>query len=691
MKKNNSQNLKKIIIMFIISLVLIAVLSFSVYSFIKNTYDNALKNEVFEGLKNNEIAFFTDNKIYNSILERLSKKNFEINSDIKLSTTMENNMFSELDLSKFSFNYNLKRNNKENISYHRLNTQYGGNGLIIIDAINEKNRFAIKSDEIVNRYVGLEKKNFQEISDKIFEEKIDFSSEKKIKKFIFERENIDLEKLSEYEVWSKYIDIIKSTVTADNISKKENVIVTLENDQSSTIEYTIAFSTEQFNSILRKISNELENDDELINEFIIADSTNTKNIVRSKNNSTVEIKAKENNYNATVNIWGENEDEALNTQNTASSQENQVSNNLSENAVVVNPVETNTVVNEAVSNNTVNEAVDNNEISNTVSDRVLNTLVENTVVENIISDEETIPQPVEQTTQQENTENTVEENRVESDNTVPQEDNFRLQGFISINENTEYVGENDFLIGKNYEETMKNISKVSKNINWVSYLLTGAKVNYTNTQIKDLLLNKLNERTKQSNTLIAKVYIVENKAVKLSLEIPETQEKFDIEIASKGDKEKYLNIKKIKGDENDINGEAISIYKKSSDSLNKLKIKFNKVQNSKINKKIAIDMNTTGNINSQKYTNTINITRTDSDGEFKINLSNKIEFKDDIEIEKINDDNCLFIDKLSDEEFLQTRDAIKEKINMVMGQKNQDLEIIDTANSNTIILSNDGY
>lgn len=696
MKNHNSKNYKKIIIMVIIILALILILSFFAYSLIKDTYDNALKKEVFEGLSNSDISFFLDNKYYNSLQEKLNNKNYEIISDIKISTTMKNNMFSDLDLSRFSFNYDLKKNNKENISYHKINTKYGGNNLLIIDAINEKNEFAIKSDEIVNRYVGIEKKNFQEISNKIFEEKKDFSNARKLKKFVFERENINLENISTADVWEKYIDIIKTNVTAENISKKENIIVTLENEQIPAIEYTISFSTEQLNSILRKISNEFENDDELISEFVIGDSAkseknNRNNIIKNKNSTTVEIKAKENNYNATVNIWGENEDniqEQINSQNTILPQEPQISNTISDNTTAVNQVESNTVSNETINNNSqnnsVNHVVSTNEISNTINNVDNNTVTDNTARET--SQEEIRPQPADQQTQQENVDNN-EENRIENDNTIPQEDNFRLQGFISINENTEYVGDDDFVIGENYDETIKNISKLAKNINWTTYILTGAKANYTTTQMKDLLINNLNESIKKSNTLIAKVYISENKAVKLSIEIPETHENFDIEISSKGNNEKYLNIKKLKGEENDINGNAISIYKKSSDNSNKMKININKVQSSKISNKIAINMDTTGNINSQKYTNSFNISRNDSNGEFKISTSNKIEFKDKLEIDELSDDNCLFIDKLSDEELLATRDAIIEKINLVMRQKNQDLEIIDTANSNTVILS----
>ena len=109
----------------------------------------------------------------------------------------------------------------------------------------------------------------------------------------------------------------------------------------------------------------------------------------------------------------------------------------------------------------------------------------------------------------------------------------------------------------------------------------------------------------------------------------------------------------------------------------------------KINKKIIINIETKGNSNSQKYTNDLDFSISDIDGEFKVNTSNIIDFGAETNIEELNDENCLFIDEISDEELLQTSDAIKDKLLLVLREKNQNLNIIDTANSNTVILSNE--
>lgn len=704
MKNSNSKNYKKTLIIILIFLAVSLILSFSGYAFFKNMHNNALRAEIFDGLKNSEIGFFVENKFYNSLYDKFKKNDYNISSDINLSTTMENNMFSDLDLSKFNFNYSIFKDNNKNISYHKLVAKYRENHFITIDLINEKNVVGMKSDEIVNRYVGIKKSNFQDISNKILDEEVDFSDAKKLKEYLTERENIDIEKIAEFSRWEPYIEGIKSNINDQNVVKKENVIVTLEKDQVPTTEYAISFSTEQFNSILRKFSSELEKNDEILSEFAVGkvqtDSAKKQTTNQKSTNTPVQIKAKETNYNATINIWGENDPNIQNEtseQTPVIPQENPSQQNaIVDNNSVINQVETNTAVNENVSNNTTsNNTISNENVTNAVAPNSVSNVVENQItnqVENNVVTEpiqvESSQNPAEQS-QEQIQQSEVQEYTEEQENTIPQEDNFRLQGFISINENTDYVGEDNFIIGENYEETLKNISKFSKNLDWSSYILTGAKANCTKAEMKEYILNKLNERMKRSNTLVMKIYVFQNKAVKLSLEIPETNESLDIEIASKGTKEKYLNLKKLIGDDDDINGHSISIYKKVADNNNKLKLNVNTIQQNKINNKVVIDIDTIGNSNSQKYTNNISLLVLDSNGEFKINATNKIDISNKEKIEELNDDNCLFIDSLSNDELLLTADAIKDKILMVLSEKNQNFQIIDTANSNTIILSND--
>ena len=74
-----------------------------------------------------------------------------------------------------------------------------------------------------------------------------------------------------------------------------------------------------------------------------------------------------------------------------------------------------------------------------------------------------------------------------------------------------------------------------------------------------------------------------------------------------------------------------------------------------------------------------------SEGEFKVDLENSLNFDTEIQIDDLKEENCLFIDSLAKEELLNIRDAIKQKVIEVLGGKNRNLNMIDMYHSNPIV------
>ena len=111
----------------------------------------------------------------------------------------------------------------------------------------------------------------------------------------------------------------------------------------------------------------------------------------------------------------------------------------------------------------------------------------------------------------------------------------------------------------------------------------------------------------------------------------------------------------------------------------------NKINKNKISQKTTINLQTKGTLNSKKYTIDSEVSYSDAQGEFKVQLTNSLNFDLTPEIEDLNADNCLFLDTLSNEELQATVDAIKQKTLEVLHEKNRNLNIIDTNNSNLIV------
>ncbi len=658
-QKIHNQKRKRIVIILIVVLLLILMATYVVYSYYtKNVASEALRNELWEKAKNNDLGFFFENDLYQNIIDRMEKDNFELASAISLSTTMQNKMFSELDLSKFQLNYQMLQDRNQNKNYHKLQTGYAGNDFITFDFIANQKQFAMKSDEIVNKYVGINTANFQKLVNQVYQSEVDLTDMKILKNLVIDREPIRSVKLQNFET---YVALLEKEVMAENIAKKENVVVTINSDQISTTEYTISLDSQQVKHLLEGVSDVLERDDQIIPELVVSKVQNLeedeKGILEyTDNDNMVEVPGQENNFNTSLQIWGENTTNVLNT------------------------IPANTTLE---TNNTV-------EMENTMpfENVVTNQIEENPV--NEVNDLEQTPQEVEEPLPEvtepvpEPEENLTEEQRPEP---IEEEDNFRTQGYFEVNENPEDYSQDDtvFIIGENYEETLQNITNRIQNVNWITYLLTGAKANCTEETLKEEIQTILNERMKQNNRLVVKLYVSEGKTIKISFSFPETSESFDIEICSKADNEKYLNITSLKGEQDKANGSMLTIYIKKTDAVVTSRWNLNKITKSKISQKTTINLQTKGTINAKKYTIDIDASYSDAEGEFKVELGNSLNFDIVPEIPDLTNENCLFLDTLSNDELNANIEAIKQKTKEVLREKNRNLNIIDSNNSNLVV------
>jgi len=727
---NNNKKGKKLVLFLILFLFIVLITTYFIYNYyVKNASEKFLKNELMTNISNNDFLFFTEDNLSDTISKKIDNQNYETSNKINLNTTMKNNIFSNLDLSKIELNYDTKNLNLDKKNYRKLSLKYADNDLVSFDFIKTENQFAIKSDEIVNRYVGISNKNLQSVVNKVKGTNVDLLDFKKAKNFIIDREKIDLSKIQNTLDFQKYSEIIQSDILSENISKKDNVIISMNRGQVNTSEYTINLDNSKFNKLLQDLLLQIQSDNKVFAELVVSnvqdfEDEDTVLLEYNDNDNASEVKANSVNYNTSVTINnGESEnienETTINQVETNTIIENTTNENNEANDTQNEINQTNTITNNTTENNTVSNVISNtisNTTNNAVSENTVseNTVSENTVSQNTVSNETTAENTITETEQQtsENVQNistvenvvtiqeqieqvpsdpVVETSPAEQPNPNPEpeiieEDNFRTKGFIMINQDSEGISQNDnFIIGDNYKETLENISKLIENLDWKSYIITGAKANITKEELLKNVENSILNRINQNNSLAVKFYINEGKLVKINFEIIETLETLDIEIDSIGENEKYLNIKIMKGQENNLNGYSVNLYKKISDTILTNKININKINKNKIIQKVDINTQTKGTINSKKYIKNMILSYSDSEGEFKIDIDSSLNFDVNFEINDLTEENCLFLDNLSDEELIANVDAIKQKTIDVLNDKNKNLNIIDLNNSNQIV------
>ena len=130
--------------------------------------------------------------------------------------------------------------------------------------------------------------------------------------------------------------------------------------------------------------------------------------------------------------------------------------------------------------------------------------------------------------------------------------------------------------------------------------------------------------------------------------------------------------------ETKTNGVKVEISKSQNDASTTIKTVYNIIKDKKIDQKVSIDTTTKGTASSKNFNNECIITHSNNDGEIKANIKNKINFDKVSEIEKLTEENCLFLDLLTDEELAVTMQEIETQIEKVYTNKKESLNLIDT-------------
>lgn len=327
MNGNNTKAPKKghpflLIFMFLIIIALCLLIYFKFFYITDEVVDYT--EDFFEYLSTNNVKIFANDNLYSEILNKIETKDYEAESSISLSTTMDIEELNDIDISKLITRVNSISKKENNENFFDIDLKYLDNEIINGKVIEKEKDIYVTSDEIVNMYVGGEKKEFYPILANILNKEIDFYKIEKVKEIIKNR--IEYTEL-DLPIYAK---IIKESIEPGKIQKKDNVIIQDEDSSITTVEYKIELSQEETNDILIKILENIKKDEELLQKFVNSD------IVTEVDNQ------------ANLNVVGENTVTA-NEQIAESSDEQHSSNVIENNIQVIQNDNLNNSINESSS------------------------------------------------------------------------------------------------------------------------------------------------------------------------------------------------------------------------------------------------------------------------------------------------------------------------------------------------------
>lgn len=572
----SSKKKRKGPVIFIIIL-LMAVVAFAEWHFFTNKEIVNEKVLFSNSLLSSNTKKMLDNDFYSTIFDRILQENSEMSTNITISSTENIDALEGIDINNFDFELTSQNDLKEKNFYTELLLKYSGNDFLKFKGIVNDNKFAIISDEIVNKYVGVRSQNFNDI----FGSNIDLQ-------FIYElinSEKIDLTEEERKTYLENYYNKIYNQIPLENFSKKDNYVITKKSDYIDVTAYEMVLNQSELNDIIVNLLTEIKNDEKLLNAIVLKD--------------VVELDLSGNEVN---------QDEL--------------------------------------------EVRDGGE---SISLQLLPVSEVNFQTAEEINTEENLEE-----FSQENFENEIEDvENVSEENEQAQE--------LSLSTNEDF---------ENKEFTTSDLIKI----------LLGRKVNIS----IDKIVEKIDEYIEnlEGSGLTVTIYVSDEKTEKISLILPD-ENKIDIQFLENTDKENTIEITYLYKASDYKDGFSVNIDEIHNSASSSIKVVRNYIEDERINKKVSFSIETEGTKNASSISNDIVITISTNSDETKIIAENKIKFlSDNFILEKLTEENSVFLDDLEIEERELTIQAIKEKIDFVLDEKKNNMNLIDLNSGNSIVGQN---
>lgn len=633
---SDNKKSKNIVLFIILFLLLILIAMVFVYMYFFNTKTISTKQLFFNHLSSNNVQELVSESTYEDLYDKILNNNYEANSTINYSTNLEHEKLEGIDISKFTFNLNSNSYNDK--TYRELGINYSGNEELKIKLITNQDSIGIAEDEVVNKYVGIHYNNLKDLYGiELDEQKI---------KSIFSTEKNDLTEDDKKQLVSSNITKVMEMIPEEKFTIQDNMAISQGDNNIPVTAYTLTLSQTELSNILVEVFKNVRNNEEILNKLIYKSSEKP-----------------------TINI---------------------MPGNVTITPIIEEPVEEGQE--EGIQEQPEQEGEQEFEAEETPDFEPISGEVT----------EFNDPQVIEGETEEEYNQELENEFYDENPEIIqPEENNYTPELELTQTPNLDVVGEesNINLEVFNGLDEYANIIK----------LLFGLKINKTQIELEEILdsiIEKIDGMT--GNGLTITLYVSKEKTEKVSIVMP-NENTIEIEILKKSDSENRMKLTYLYKGDNSIfasqnetsneeffdNDEIISVEEELLEeqtngiSLDISKIKtatnisidttISYIENEKITKKINVKSDINDVSTSKSVNNSLIITFSTKENESKIVADTTFKFSNLGEsIPDLTDENCLFLETLSTEDYNITMKAIKGKIDYVWNQKKEHFGFIDT-------------
>lgn len=163
----------------------------------------------------------------------------------------------------FKIEYNAKTDKEQQSSSMEATLKYLTKDLFTLKYIKDENKYALKSDEVINKYLAFENNNLKEYANKLGVQDVNDIPNQigaiNLEQLLYiSQEDKDL-------ILQKYLDVINTKIPKTNYTKQKYVNITVKDKIIATNAYTLQLTNEEYKEVKKAILETLSNDEKILN------------------------------------------------------------------------------------------------------------------------------------------------------------------------------------------------------------------------------------------------------------------------------------------------------------------------------------------------------------------------------------------------------------------------------------------